>query len=93
MAVSTIPNNRPIFEGRTSAAFNVSANGTASMSIDCAKQGYTVLGFAHVDSSSNDVDVMKFSMAGNTAYVRVWNISSSALSNITMTIRVLYIPT
>ena len=53
------------------------------------KTGYTPIGILFIDMTNN-VDVLKWSLYGTSAYVRVKNLSNTS-QNVTITIKVLYV--
>lgn len=77
------------YEDITTSNITTASNTQATASINVEKTGYTPIGILFVDTSTNDIDLMKYSIFGNTTYVRVKNIGSSSITY-TIKIRVLY---
>ena len=82
--------NLLITENITSDSTSINANTESTLTIGISKTGYTPLGILMVDISQNNVDLLKYSIYSNNAYVRVKNLTSGSIS-ITCTIKMLYI--
>lgn len=80
-------------EDRTSSATSCSANSNADFSISISKSGYTPIGIVSISkagASNGNLAVSGFRFDSSTAIISVRNVSSTALSGITTTVKVLY---
>ena len=75
----------------TSNTLTINANSVlgATQSFSIAKSGYTPLGIVDFNASNNYANILKANISGNTAYVRVSNLSNSQITT-TVSIKVLY---
>ena len=72
-----------------SGTLTLTANGKNTFNIDVSRTGYTPLGVLFIDTTSNDVCIMKYSQFGNTVYVRLLNTLNSNIE-FTVNVKVLY---
>lgn len=82
-------NNLFMIDTQRSDTCSLVANGKNTFNINVERTGYTPLGVLFIDSSNNDIDIMKYSQFGNTVYVRLLNTSNSNIE-FTINVKVLY---
>ena len=82
-------NNLIMTDTQRSDTFNLTANGKNTFTINVERTGYTPLGVLFIDSTNNDIDIMKYSQFGNSVYVRLLNTSNSNIE-FTINVKVLY---
>lgn len=74
----------------TSETISVNASSNSSLSLDVTLSGYTPIGVIFWDASNNNACISKCSIYGNTCYLRIWNMTASAITT-TITARILYL--
>lgn len=92
MAVSTVPMFPLVTDKFTSDEITVSANGTASATMDAAKAGYTPLGIINIQKSgtgNSAVAISAFRMSENSVGIGLAN-TASAARTLSVTATVLY---
>lgn len=78
----------------TSSQFNISGSSASDLQINIAKTGYVPIGILGLETGglgSSYLFPYRFRVSGNIAYVSVRNSTSTARSNMTVSVNVLYI--
>ena len=85
-------NNYFATQNYTSSSESINADSYKTYTIDVTKSDYTPIGIVMVDSNNSaNVSIAKYSLFGTAAYITLRNLSSSQITGITCTIKVLYI--
>lgn len=86
-------NSKYVFESHASSSpISINAGATATVTIDCAKTGYTpraVAGIAKGGGSNGFCAITAFYLAGNDVKVSLYN-PSSANASVSVTVSMLY---
>lgn len=72
-----------------SGTLTLTANQKNTFTIDVSRTGYTPLGVLFIDTTSNDVCIMKYSQFGPNVYVRLLNTLNSNIE-FTINVKILY---
>lgn len=96
MAVSTLKTSSGamlVDTVRLSTGMTIAANSVASntQSVNCAKDGYSVIGIVGIESNNNYVNILRANVTSTgQIYARVSNLSSSQITGVNIDVKVLY---
>ena len=79
-----------LFEQYT-VSYTLAGNGSEQKSVSVAKTGYTPLGIVGVYPTSSAVAIQSFNISSSTAYVKLKNLTPTAITSTNMYVNVLYV--